>query len=128
MVFNDSPFTGRIDDPLRMKQKSAVSAPFEIKFDGDSANVHHFKQNIKIRMEHNGLTNEFLVRLGEKEVQPTFLKPIGRLMQTGLLLAIFWTTTPTSPWTKSKPNATATMPSSVLGLKSRVPHLQMVWP
>lgn len=65
MVFNDSPFTGRIDDPLRMKQKSAVSAAFEIKFDGDSANVHRFKQNIKIRMQHNGLTGEFLVRLGE---------------------------------------------------------------
>jgi hypothetical protein len=70
MVFNDSPFTGRIDDPLRMKQKSAVSAGFAIKFDGDSANTHRFKQNVKLRVQHNGLTNEFLVRLGENQRPP----------------------------------------------------------
>jgi hypothetical protein len=51
MVYNDPPFTGLINDPLQMEQWSSISAPFYIKFDSDAANVHRFKNNMKIRKQ-----------------------------------------------------------------------------
>ena len=62
-AFNDSPFSGKLNDPLRLKHASAVRTPLPELFTGDPESVYRFRKDATMRITNNGLKTAFNIRI-----------------------------------------------------------------
>jgi hypothetical protein len=78
-AFNDSPFTGKIDDPLHLKHASAVQTPLPELFTGEPESIYRFRKDATMHITKNGLKRLSAFASANMLVQPPSQKSNGTL-------------------------------------------------
>jgi hypothetical protein len=65
VLYNLTPFTTTIDDPLRLKHMATVKDPLPTVYDGKVENIRLHIQDFTRRMQNTGLYKEFSIRTQE---------------------------------------------------------------